>query len=54
MCSAVYAMTSYKFCPIRWFTSRKKNTKHAYIKYLIIEASEPIHTYKIIILRTIV
>jgi hypothetical protein len=33
---------------------RRQNTKEAYIKYLIIEVSQPVHKYKIIIIKTVV
>ena len=51
---AIHTMTSYRFCPITWPSSRRQNTKDAYIKYLITEVSEPIHTYKFITIKTIV
>jgi hypothetical protein len=54
MCVDTHTITSYRFCPITWPSSGRQNTNDAYIKYLISEVSEPVHTYKIITKKTIV
>jgi len=54
ICVTVHVVASYRFCAITWHSSGRQNTKDAYIKYIITDVSEPIHTYKIISIKTIV